>query len=213
MPANEQFLYPPYLIDESSEWFHIDYWSGGGWPEQWYVDSIRVYFDGDTIMERYTRTDTDKVTPYATTWNYQRKVTHRQSYNQETGEMDWQQFSYSYIRQDSSNANVYTTYANEVSASNITGDEEILLYDFSIRKHNDTIPYNIWCSTYNPLYRAKTPDFITLGGYKLRTYDVHRHDGLYKGTLIEGIGLITPNSCTWCSNFLRFKNKDFEYEP
>lgn len=141
--------YTQHQFDFSSEWTYRFYGEYTGSVAYTALDTTHYWFEGDTIMERYTRSEFDEVSTTADNYVYHILKFNKHFYfNPQNGTpVTETEGVKAYIREGIPNETYYITYVDTsvgVGWEYLAGNEEALLWDFSLEA-NDSLN---WCRWY-----------------------------------------------------------------
>lgn len=206
----------PFPLDTSSEWTYTSY-HGDTPPNNYFIDTISFYFEGDTLMSRKTIYDYGDISSDYQSFTYHKLHFVYKSYIDEIPYVLHKELTgiRAYLRMDTAAARIYCAYSGSSEFSFLGSENEAVLYDFDMHNYNDTLPYNLWNFGSSSIHRAKNIGSITLNGVTLRTYDIHDKNGLFRGNIIEGIGALQGflRALTWDGKLISFQNNSFSYQP
>jgi hypothetical protein len=213
--------YSNFKFDFSAEWTYRNYNEYTGSVAYTVLDTNRFWFDGDTVMTRFTRYGDSTVSTIQ-----EQHIYHRLYFNQihylnpdEGNEPMITQAVRGYVREDTSENRLYITYTFPDSIAyygwdKITSEEEALLFDFSLDV-NDSLDWCRWYEGYtigpHLKYDAVAKETIYVGNYKFDKIDLYRN-GYYQTSLLKGIGAIDRIDRK-VGELIHFHCNKFDYYP
>ncbi len=210
---------PTYLLDPSSKWTYRHFWGDGNPAPGMEIvadDTISYFFDGDTVLERFTKWDYDDVSITSEPKTYMRLRFEKKSTQlSPVSDVIYSSGVVAYLRVDSATSKIFITHGDQNVIANLDLTHEAILYDFSLNI-GDTLPYNYWNGGVSNDYVIEEVEYLTFGSISIKVMKAYSNQIYYHGTIYEGIGGlegIERRYSGWGDELIHFENADFSYNP
>lgn len=210
-----------YSFDFSAEWsyrrsiFNDPPNPGFGNP-YFNIDTVKYWFEGDTILDRHTRIDGNNISSTSSQHLYHKLKYQRIFYSDQNGQ-PYTTVTYgtqSFIRYDSSTMKLYITYVDGVTDgewAELNSNEEALLIDFDL-DINDTLEWSRWTSGSQGQIVVVGKEHLSINGNKFEKIELNKN-GSYWSSIFTGIAGLKDFESTYGFTLIRFHSDQFDLSP